>query len=103
MTKKTIQVYPLRNTSIGYEDYDLVRINRQLLDESREQGGSEKMKDLLRERLSDLFNNEIQEYFDEDVTQDFEDCIDTLAKGDAACIKDEQFWWGDVEDVVIEL
>lgn len=102
----------LMNCSSGERDeYRLMNVTADVLSKSKEAGGSEAMKELLRKRLDELFNGDIEEYFGEDhvtgepnVTQeDVEDCINRLAKGDSACIFGEDFWWSDEEDLITEL
>jgi len=110
--EKGIFIVPLYNCSSDEEDeYRLLNVTKDLLDKSMSEGGSEEMKALLSKRLDELFNEDIVEYFgtdpvtgEDNVTQeDVDACIDALAKGDSSCIMGEDFYWGDVEDLIIKL
>jgi len=109
---KKIKMVTLFNSALDERDeYRMVNVTTEVLNKSKEEGGSEAMKELVRNRLDELFNGDIEEYFGEDhvtgepnVTQeDVEDCINRLAKGDSAYIFGEDFWWSDEEDLITEL
>lgn len=92
------------------DEYRLLNVTADVLNKSKSEGGSEEMKALLRKRLDELFNEDIVEYFGTDplgedyVTQeDVDACIDALAKGNTSCIMGEDFYWGDVEDLIVEI
>lgn len=109
MTKTTI-VTLINCSSDERDEYRLISVTTDVLNKSKADGGSEAMKKLLRERLNGLFGN-IEEYFGEDYVtgeanvtrEDVDDCIDRLAKGEAASIMCEDFWWCDEEELIMEL
>ena len=109
---KRIFIVTLYNCSSDENDeYRLLNVTADLLNKSKSEGGSEEMKALLRKRLDELFNEDIVEYFgtdpvtgEDNVTQeDVDACVAELAKGDTSCIMGEDFYWGDVEDLIVEL
>lgn len=109
---KKIFIVTLFNCSPdGRDEHRLMNVSADVLNKSKSVGGSEEMKALLHKRLEELFNEDIIEYFGTDhvtgepnVTQaDVDDCVDCLAKGDAAEIFGEDFWWCDEEDLIIEI
>ena len=102
MKLKEIFIYPLVNRSgDNGEDYELCHYESSIIDDSKECGGSEEMKELLRERIDDLFNNDIEDYIDGVTDEDVEKCINDLAMGKDSNIKGEFFWWGDIKSVIV--
>ena len=108
---KRIFIVTLYNCSSDEKDeYRLLNVTADLLKKSKSEGGSEEMKALLRKRLDELFNEDIVEYFGTDplgedyVTQeDVDACVAELAKGNSSCIMGEDFYWGDEEDLIVEI
>jgi hypothetical protein len=96
-----IKVYPLINYSCGYEEFRLMNVSEEIYNKSIECGGSDELKQIIRERLENLFAGGLNEYFDEDVTGEVEECINELAKGHDSAIKGEQFWWCNIERTYI--
>ena len=103
---KKMKMVTLFNSSLDERDeYRMVNVDEKLLKKSKAVGGSDAMKKLVRKAIKDLLNGDILGYFDDqDVTRkDVDYCIDELAKGHASNIAGEDFYWGDAEEVVLEL
>lgn len=109
---KKIKMVMLFNSALDErEEYRVLNVSEQLLKQSKAEGGSGDMKKLLRKAIKGLFNGDIIEYFGTDhvtgknsvTRKDVDYCIDELAKGHASNIEGEDFYWGDPEDVIIEL
>jgi len=103
---KKIMFVTLFNSALNDKDeYRLMNIAETDLKGSVAIGGSEELKALIRERFEDLFNGDILEYFDSvDVTdEDVDYCINELAIGHASNIAGEDFYWGDAEELIIDI
>ena len=103
-----MEIVTLFNSTLGdKEEYRVMVIGSADLNASKQVGGSEELKELLRERINDLFNGDILGYFDdsrESVTKDDVDyCINELAIGHESNIADEDFYWGETEDVIHDI
>jgi len=105
---KKMEIVTLFNSTLNDKDeYRLMNIGYADLKASKEVGGSEELKALIRERIEDLFNGDILDYFKDcrmEVTEgDIDYCIDELAKGHASNIAGEDFYWGDMEEVIHDI
>ena len=87
------------------EEYRLLSIRKDIIEDSIRKDGSEEMKALLRKRLiEEFFNNEVESFFEGlNLTGDMIDrCINELSMGKDCNILGERFWWEE-EDVIISL
>lgn len=103
---KKMEIVTLFNSTMNDKDeYRLMNIGYADLKASKEVGGSEELKALIRERIEELFNGDILEYFDSvDVTdEDVDYCIKELAIGHASNIAGEDFYWGDAEELISDI
>lgn len=105
---KKMEIVTLFNSTMNdKEEYRLMNIGSADLNASKQAGGSEELKELLRERITDFFNDDILEYFNESevlVTEDdVENCICELAQGNASNIAGEDFYWGETEEVIHDI
>lgn len=105
---KKMEIVTLFNSTLGdKEEYRVVVIGSADLNASKQVGGSEELKKLLREKITDLFNSDIVDYFKdsrESVTEDDVDyCINELAIGHESNIANEDFYWGETEEVIYDI
>lgn len=87
------------------EEYRLLSIRKDIIEDSIRKDGSEEMKALLRKRLiEEFFNNEVESFFEGlNLTGDMIDrCINELSMGKDCNILGERFWWEE-EDVIVSL
>ena len=106
-TKKMEIVTLFNSTLDDKEEYRVMIIGSADLNASKQVGGSEELKELLREKINDLFNGDILGYFKDSrelVTEDDVDyCINELAIGHASNIAGEDFYWGETEEVMYDI
>lgn len=101
MKKEMMATMTLMNQSLNEnEEYKVMTVKKELLDDSIAENGGEDMKELLSERIDDFFNNDIKDYFDNLTDDEIENCINELAIGHASNIKGEDFWWEEQECVM---
>ena len=87
------------------EEYRLLSIRKDIIEDSIRKDGSEEMKALLRKRLvEEYFNNEVESFFEGlNLTGDMIDrCINELSMGKDSNILGKRFWWEE-EDVIVSL
>lgn len=105
---KKMEIVTLFNSTLGdKEEYRVMNISSVDLNASKLAGGSEELKELLREKISNLFNGDILGNFNDSrelVTEDDVDyCINELAIGHASNIAGEDFYWGETEEVIHDI
>lgn len=105
---KKMEIVTLFNSALGdKEEYRVMVIGSADLNVSKQVGGSEELKKLLREKINDLFNGDILGCFEdsrESVTEDDVDyCINELAIGHESNIAGEDFYWGETEEVIYDI
>lgn len=90
---KKIIVSILKNKALNeYEEYDVLSVGNDVLNESIIGKGTDELKALLKETIIEFINDDSWNPSDEDVDY----CIGELAKGHASNIGAEDFWWEDV-------
>ena len=103
---KKVWMSVLMNMSgVNGEEYKLLSIRKDIVEDSAEKGGTDEMKAMLRERIvEELFNNDTDSFFEGmGLTDEMVDnCINELATGRDSNILGENFWWKE-EDVILSL
>lgn len=90
---KKIIVSILKNKALNeFEEYDVLSVGNDALNESIIGKGTDELKALLKETIIEFINDDNWNPSDEDVDY----CIGELAKGHASNIGAEDFWWEEV-------
>lgn len=90
---KKIVVSILKNTAQNeHNEYDVLSVSNDVLNESIAGKGTDELKALLKKTIIEFINDDDWKPSDEEVDY----CIDELAKGHANNIGAEDFWWWEV-------
>lgn len=90
---KKIVVSILKNKALNeFEEYDVLSVGNDVLNESIIGKGTDELKALLKETIIGFINDDNWNPSDEEVDY----CIGELAKGHASNIGAEDFWWEEV-------
>lgn len=81
------------------EEYEVMAIEKRILDKSIMGEGAKELQNMLREMIVGFINDANWKPSDEDLDY----CCKELAKGHASNIGAEDFWWGDAEELIIDI